>query len=101
MMISVPTEKGEAMDLISKEEILKKSVIMWDEAVGFKECVLVDEILKLLVTELTNCKDCAHWVDGVHGCTEHVKLCKIGYYMIGENGYCVYAERRTDDKRTG
>lgn len=39
------------------------------------------------------CKDCVHWSDGVAGATEHVKLCTVGGYMVGENGYCVYAEQ--------
>lgn len=41
-----------------------------------------------------HCKDCSHWVDGCTGCTEHVKLCELGHYMVGENGYCLYAEQK-------
>ena len=41
-----------------------------------------------------HCKDCSHWVDGCAGCTEHVKLCDVGHYMVGENGYCLYAEQK-------
>ena len=41
-----------------------------------------------------HCKDCSHWVDGCAGCTEHVKLCDVGNYMVGENGYCLYAEKK-------
>ena len=41
-----------------------------------------------------HCKDCSHWVDGCAGCTEHVKLCEFGHYMVGENGYCLYAEKK-------
>ena len=51
--------------------------------------------------DLVYCKECKHWSDGVAGCTDHVKCCKIGFYMVGENGYCVYGERRSDDQRTG
>lgn len=43
--------------------------------------------------DIVRCKDCKHWKDGVAGCTDHVKLCEFGYYMVGENGYCVYGER--------
>ena len=46
--------------------------------------------------DLVHCKECKYWSDGVSGCTEHVKCCKIGYYMVSENGYCVYGERRSD-----
>ena len=41
-----------------------------------------------------HCKDCSHWVDGCAGCTEHVKLCDVGHYMVGENGYCLYVEQK-------
>ena len=46
------------------------------------------------VDELVRCKDCKHWKDGVAGCTDKVKCCDIGFYMIGENGYCSFGERR-------
>lgn len=42
------------------------------------------------------CKDCVHWSDKVAGATEHVKLCTVGGYMVGKNGYCVYAEKRVE-----
>lgn len=48
--------------------------------------------------ELVHCKDCKHWSDGVAGCSDHVKCCKIGFYMVGENGYCVYGERKADEQ---
>ena len=47
----------------------------------------------LLVKIECRCKDCVHWSDSVAGATEHVKLCTVGGYMVGENGYCVYAEQ--------
>lgn len=47
----------------------------------------------LLVKIECRCKDCVHWSDGVAGATEHVKLCTVGGYMVGENGYCVYGEQ--------
>lgn len=40
------------------------------------------------------CKDCVHWFGKTAGCTEHVKQCIVGGYMIGENGYCLYGERK-------
>ena len=48
----------------------------------------------LLIKIPCHCKDCSHWVDGCAGCTEHVKLCDVGHYMVGENGYCLYAEQK-------
>ena len=58
---------------------------------------LIDEQPTVDAVEVVRCKDCKHWADGVAGCTDHVKCCKIGYYMVGENGYCVYGERKTED----
>ena len=62
---------------------------------GYEE--IVDHLIANGVTIPVRCKECKHWSDGVSGCTEHVKCCKIGFYMVGENGYCVYGERRTDE----
>ena len=50
--------------------------------------------------DLVYCKECKHWSDGVHGCTDHVKCCKIGFYMVGENGYCVFGERKGNGNKT-
>ena len=47
--------------------------------------------------EVVRCKECKFWSDGIAGCTDRVKLCKIGFYMVGENGYCVFGERREDN----
>lgn len=44
--------------------------------------------------KIVRCRDCKHWSDGVAGCTDHIKCCKIGFYMVGENGYCVYGEAK-------
>ena len=49
------------------------------------------------VVEMVHCKDCKYWADGVTGCTDHAKCCKIGFYMVGENGYCVYGERKDNE----
>jgi hypothetical protein len=46
---------------------------------------------------LVHCKDCRYWRDGVEGCTDHVKCCAIGIYMIDENGYCSSGKRRADN----
>lgn len=61
-----------------------------DELVpGFRKHI--EELKKNQVS--VRCKECQFWADGVSGCTDHVKLCKIGFYMVGENGYCVFGER--------
>lgn len=43
-------------------------------------------------SEIVHCKDCKHWVDGVAGCTECIKMCEYAHYMVGENGFCTYGE---------
>lgn len=49
----------------------------------------------LLVKVECHCKDCVHWSDcGYSICTEYAKVCKLGGYMVGKNGYCVYAEKK-------
>lgn len=41
------------------------------------------------------CKDCKHWMDFPNcGCTDAVKVCALAEYMIGQNGYCLYGERK-------
>ena len=40
------------------------------------------------------CKECKYWRHYDHlGCTEFVKVCTLAYYMIGENGYCLYGAK--------
>ena len=89
------------MRLIDADVLKKQKTILWDEAIGFCDCVVVEDIDNaptVDAVEVVRCKDCKHWADGVSGCTDHVKCCKIGYYMVGENGYCVYGERKTDER---
>lgn len=47
--------------------------------------------------EVVRCKDCKHWGTGYIGETEHVKECEFAMYMVGENGYCVYGEKKEED----
>lgn len=49
---------------------------------------------ELLVKVECHCKDCVHWSNMCTGCTDSIKLCTVGGYMVGENGYCVYAEKK-------
>lgn len=60
------------------------------------------DVIELLVGALKDsvpvvrCRDCKHWgaTNWSLGETDHVKYCKPGRYMVGENGYCVYGERK-------
>lgn len=49
------------------------------------------------MASIVHCKECKHWSDGVPECTDHAKVCNIGFYMVGENGYCVYGERKEEE----
>ena len=41
-----------------------------------------------------NCKDCKHWGTGAEVEIDTVKCCEYAGYMVGEKGYCCYAERK-------
>ena len=43
---------------------------------------------------IVHCKDCIHWGTGVAGETKNIKCCEYGKYMVGENGYCCYGEKK-------
>ena len=55
---------------------------------------IADDIIDNGVTIPARCKNCVFWSDGIPGCTDHVKICTIGFYMIGENGYCSFGEEK-------
>jgi hypothetical protein len=69
-------------------------IIPLSAMVGFFTCALLSANDREDIP--MRCKECKFWADGVAGCTDHVKCCKVGYYMIGENGYCSFGERRDD-----
>lgn len=85
-------------DLIDRNELLVRfycekdvSSTLWG----------IDGIENLLLNAPTveakpvvHCRDCEHWGTGVAGETEHVKCCEYGKYMVGENGFCCYADMR-------
>lgn len=70
---AIETEKGEKI-VINKTELMR-ALKHWES--------------------LVRCKDCKHWVD-FYGSTEHVKMCDVGKYAVGENGYCCYGERKKE-----
>lgn len=55
---------------------------------------IAEELPTIDAVPVVHCKDCVHWGTGVAGETEHVKCCEYGKYMVGENGYCCYADMR-------
>ena len=54
------------------------------------------ECMKKIQSQI-HCRDCKHWGTDVKGETDMVKCCEYGKYMIGNNGYCYYGERRSDN----
>ena len=47
------------------------------------------------MVKVVRCKDCSQW--GIHkvlGETDSIKYCSLGHYFVGENGYCVYGEKK-------
>jgi len=51
--------------------------------------------------EVIRCKDCRFWGMEEPIETENCKFCKLASYMVGENGYCVYGERKMDTEVEG
>ena len=49
--------------------------------------------------EVVRCKDCKHWLKDVPGCTDFIGHCEWGNYMIGAAGYCVYGERKDNERK--
>lgn len=43
---------------------------------------------------VVRCNDCKHWGRGLPMETDHAKCCSVGGYMVGENGYCCYGEKK-------
>ena len=88
-------------DLISRKALIETYC---EENCGSRKCVdamdrcvFISHILEQPTVEavpVVHCKDCDHWGTGVAGETEHVKCCEYGKYMVGENGYCCYADMR-------
>lgn len=76
------------MRLIDADELIKcLDNCVWND---------VTEVVREQPTIVTHCKDCKHWSNAVAIATEHAKLCEIGGYMVGANGYCVYANKEKE-----
>lgn len=55
---------------------------------------MVDDSPTIDAVPVVRCRECRYWVGDFSGATEHVKRCEWAGYMVGENGYCVYGERK-------
>lgn len=96
------------VELIDKWQVVSKLITLqnnytffknvWDAERLYREIAKLEiEICKTPGLQLVRCKDCKHWKHFEHlGCTDFVKVCGLANYMIGENGYCLYGERKEE-----
>lgn len=54
----------------------------------------IDSISLVGALPVVRCKNCRQWGTGFPAETDCVKCCRYAGYMVGENGYCVYGERK-------
>jgi hypothetical protein len=54
----------------------------------------VDDAPTVDAVEVVRCRECKYWKKDVPGCTDFVRRCELGGYMIGATGFCSYGERR-------
>ena len=59
----------------------------------------IDNVKDVDAVEVVRCKGCAHWKDAFDS-TETETYCDIGFYKIGENGFCSYGERAEEPAKT-
>lgn len=90
------------VDLISRKALID----FLDETVPYDEMLasqynadwiysLIESAPAVDAVEVVRCKECKHWKHITHlGCTDFVKVCGLANYMIGENGHCLYGERK-------
>lgn len=83
-------------DLISKSKLLDSLIHCKELGRRSFEAVMktVDKQPTVDAVAVIRCRDCAHWGTGLPGEIESVKCCEYAGYMICENGYCLYGERK-------
>ena len=79
------------------EEIYKACLTAFETRKGEKIVINKTELFNAIEhwQNLVRCKECNHWID-FYGSTEQIKMCEIGKYAVGENGYCCYGERKQE-----
>lgn len=85
-------------DLINRQDAINLIIrVFKNEENLYTAGILVGGVVNIPTVEavpVVRCKDCKHWGTGIDGETERVKCCEYGRYMVGENGYCVYGEKK-------
>ena len=61
-------------------------------------CTLLIGAPTIDAVSVVRCRECIHWVGDFPGATKYVKRCEWAGYMVGENGYCVYGERKEEEQ---
>ena len=61
-------------------------------------CTLLIGAPTIDAVPVVRCRECIHWVGDFPGATKYVKRCEWAGYMVGENGYCVYGERKEEEQ---
>jgi hypothetical protein len=82
--------RNKLADLV--DEVLR--YLPWGEISQNTAKDVADHLIAKGVTIPTRCEDCRFWSDGVEGCTDNEKCCRIGYYMTKGNDYCAYGKRK-------
>lgn len=86
-------------DLISRSALMKEfeiqEFIKNDRLFDIPQIkAFIEEQPTVDAVAVLRCRDCAHWGTGSPVETERVKCCEYAGYIIGENGYCLYGERK-------
>lgn len=74
-------------------DVACKGCVRYGTDLSCENCV-VNDATTIDAVPMVRCRECKHWVKDVAGCTDFVGRCDLANYMIGENGYCLYGERK-------
>lgn len=74
-------------------DVACKGCVRYGTDLSCENCV-VNDAPTIDAVPMVRCRECKHWVKDVAGCTDFVGRCDLANYMIGENGYCLYGERK-------
>lgn len=84
------TTTQEALEHIRSHRVLDVAYGPDREAVGAAMEALERQI------EIVHCKDCHVWMK-FEELGEHAGVCLLAGWMIGENGFCLYGERKVEE----
>ena len=91
--------------LIDANALIDKHTVLWDEALGFCACVLVEDIENaptVDAVEVVRCKDCKYFYRHTQIDTDRGDCWKYGIANLRVkkiDNFCSYGERRTDERK--